>query len=95
MAKKAQTTHIGDEQNKNSNEESFMNEMVPDVEVPYVANCSGDASSGDPVPPVEQAQGPTGSPFVELVGSRDKTMAESELEHQVVLLFLPVIQLPK
>eukprot|EP00268_Persea_americana_P043737 TRINITY_DN4401_c0_g1_i2.p1 TRINITY_DN4401_c0_g1~~TRINITY_DN4401_c0_g1_i2.p1 ORF type:complete len:864 (-),score=172.49 TRINITY_DN4401_c0_g1_i2:333-2924(-) len=71
-------THIGDEQNKNSNEESLMNEMVPDVKVPYVANCSGDASSGDPVPPVEQAQGPIGSPFVELVGSRDKNMAESE-----------------
>lgn len=71
-------THIGNDQTGNANEEPLMNEVSPDVEVPTAANLSGDASVGDLVPPVEEARGPTSSSFVELVGSRDKIITESE-----------------
>ncbi|RWR72605.1 proline-, glutamic acid- and leucine-rich protein 1-like protein isoform X2 [Cinnamomum micranthum f. kanehirae] len=71
-------THIGNDQTGNANEEPLMNEISPDVEVPSAANLSGDASVGDLVPPVEEARGPTSSSFVELVGSRDKIITESE-----------------
>ncbi|KAJ8643443.1 hypothetical protein MRB53_005191 [Persea americana] len=71
-------THIGNEQTGNANEEPLMNEISTDVEVPSAANLSGDAAVLDLVPPVEEARGPTSSSFVELVGSRDKIIAESE-----------------